>query len=127
MFEIDLKSRKTISEQITDNMRELILSGVLRKGERIPSVREMAKTLTVNPNTVQKAYRTLEELGYIYTSRGRGTFVTDAEEITADKTAVRQARIHLEDALSELYLLGISKKDAEDMISKALDERKEWK
>ena len=75
MFQIDLKSRKAIYEQVMDNFKRLIVTGVLTQDEKVPSVREMAKTLTVNPNTVQKAYRELENTGYFYTVLGQGSFI----------------------------------------------------
>jgi len=70
-----------------DNFKRLIVTGVVKQGEKVPSVRDMAKTLTVNPNTVQKAYRELESQGYIYTVLGQGSFISappkkgDAKEI----------------------------------------------
>jgi len=76
MFLIDLKSRKAIYEQVVDNFKRLIVTGVLKRNEKVPSVRDMAKTLTVNPNTVQKAYRELETQGYFYTVLGQGSFIT---------------------------------------------------
>ena len=76
MFQIDLKSRKAIYEQVMDNFKRLIVTGVLKQDEKVPSVREMAKSLTVNPNTVQKAYRELETQGYIYTVLGQGSFIS---------------------------------------------------
>ena len=88
MFQIDLKSRKAIYEQVLDNFKRLIVSGVLKQDEKVPSVRDMAKSLTVNPNTVQKAYRELENQGYIYTVLGQGSFISappdegDTKEIT---------------------------------------------
>jgi len=76
VFQIDLKSRKAIYEQVMDNFKRLIVTGVLKPDEKVPSVREMAKSLTVNPNTVQKAYRELETQGYIYTVLGQGSFIS---------------------------------------------------
>lgn len=76
LFQIDLKSRKAIYEQVTDNFKRLIITGVLKQDEKVPSVRDMAKTLTVNPNTVQKAYRELESQGYLYTVLGQGSFIS---------------------------------------------------
>jgi len=75
LFQIDLKSRKAIYEQVMDNFKRLIVTGVLKHDEKVPSIRDMAKTLTVNPNTVQKAYRELENQGYIYTVLGQGSFI----------------------------------------------------
>ena len=78
MFLIDLKSRKAIYEQIVDNFKRLIITGVLPPESKMPSVRELAAQLTVNPNTVQKAYRALEIQGYCYTVLGQGNFVAEA-------------------------------------------------
>ena len=78
MFQIDLKSRKAIYEQVVDNFKRLISTGVLKKDEKVPSVREMAKILTINPNTIQKAYRELENQGYFYTVLGQGNFISSA-------------------------------------------------
>jgi GntR family transcriptional regulator len=75
MFQIDLKSRKSIYGQIVDNIKELIRAGLLRGDEKLPSVRDLSGLLTVNPNTVQKAYRELERQGRVYTVSGLGTFV----------------------------------------------------
>ena len=85
MFLIDFKNRKSISDQIVDNVKGLVVSGVLRTDEKMPSVRELAEEITVNPNTVQKAYRILEGQGYIYSSQGRGTFVSDRSQIRVSK------------------------------------------
>lgn len=127
MFELDLKSRKSISEQIIDNIKELIVSDVLRAEEKLPSVREMAGTLTVNPNTVQKAYRALEQQGYIYISPGRGTFVADARSINASPADVQEAEMHMRESINKLFYLGMKRDEAEKLIKKILDERSDWK
>lgn len=94
MFQIDLKSRKAIYEQIVDNFKRLIVTGVLQKDEKVPSVRDMSKSLTVNPNTVQKAYRELENQGYIYTVLGQGSFIAEPpEEGNSKEIAAIYARI----------------------------------
>ena len=107
MFKIDLKNRKPIYVQVVDNFKRMIISGVLREGEKVPSVRDMAKTLGVNPNTVQKAYRELESRGYFYTVLGQGNF------ISAPPESARQEVIALYDALKqhvrELIFRGESK------------------
>ena len=76
MFQIDLKSRKAIYVQIIDNFKRLIVTGVLQPDDKVPSVRDLAQTITVNPNTVQKAYRELESQGYFYTVLGQGSFIS---------------------------------------------------
>ena len=78
MFQLDLKSRKSIHEQVVDNIKELIISGVLSPDEKLPSIRDISKTLTVNPNTIQKSYKELERQGFIYTLSGLGSFVSSS-------------------------------------------------
>ena len=80
MFKIDLKNRKPIYEQIVDNFKKLIIRGVLIENSKVQSVREMAKELGVNPNTVQKAYRELEGQSYFYTVLGQGNFIAAPPE-----------------------------------------------
>lgn len=127
MFAIDFKSRKSISDQIVDNFKELIVSGVLKPEDRIPSVRELAGEITVNPNTVQKAYHVLEQQGYIYTSRGRGTFVSDSGDGRASDEDVSQGRSMIKDGLDKLYYAGLTKEDAKAMLEELIDRREGWK
>lgn len=127
MFAIDLKSRKPISRQIIDNIKELIVSGVLAEDEKLPSVREMASYLTVNPNTVQKAFRILEQQGYIYMSPGRGTFVQSDAVKTHMHVEELETINHLEESLMKLYRLGISKAEAEVIIGRLLNAKKDWR
>ena len=126
MFELDMKSRKAISDQIIDNMKELIISGVLPADSRISSVRELAGQLLVNPNTVQKAYTILESQGYIYTVKGRGTFVSDTGTLRPDKRELQDAEHSLRDSISKLYHLGLSRQEARDIIDRIFDERSDW-
>lgn len=72
MLELNYRDARPIYEQIKDGLRRLILSDVIRQDEKLPSVRELASQLAINPNTIQKAYRELEQEGYVYTVSGRG-------------------------------------------------------
>ncbi|MBR4960828.1 MAG: GntR family transcriptional regulator [Clostridia bacterium] len=72
---VDLRDRKQLYEQLIDNIRKLILSGEIKPGEKLPSVRALAKELSINPNTIQKAYNELERQGVILTLPGRGSVV----------------------------------------------------
>jgi len=76
MLQLDFRDRRPLHEQIKEKIKTLIISGVLKPDERIPSVRELAQSLTVNPNTIQKAYKDLETEGFIYSIRAKGSFVT---------------------------------------------------
>ena len=125
MFQLDLKSRKSIYEQIVDNVKELIIMGVLKTEDKIPSVRELSKTLTVNPNTIQKAYRELEYQGYLYTVSGLGTFVSSPVEIQMDEKKIREVKDHIRGNIKELFYLGLSldmiKKLTEDLLEERSD------
>ena len=76
MIAIDVQSRKPIYEQIVERIETLIVSGVLAPDSQLPSVRTLAMELSINPNTIQKAYTMLEQEGFIYPIRGRGNFVS---------------------------------------------------
>jgi GntR family transcriptional regulator len=80
MFKIDLKNRKPIYEQVIENFKKLIIGGELVENSRVPSIRDMARELGVNPNTVQKAYRELETQKYFYTVMGQGSFIAAPPE-----------------------------------------------
>lgn len=75
MFELDLRSREPIYEQLIDKIKEHIIKHILKPDEQLPTVRVLASELTINPNTIQKAYRELENRGYIYSVPGKGNFV----------------------------------------------------
>ncbi len=81
MIALNYRDSRPIYEQIKDNLRRLILSGGIAPDEKLPSVRELASQLAINPNTIQRAYRELESEGYIYTVAGKGSFAGDLHEI----------------------------------------------
>ena len=75
MITLDYADRRPIYEQVMEKMKDLILLGVLETDSQLPSVRELAMDLSINPNTVQRAYAELERQGVIYCVKGRGNFV----------------------------------------------------
>lgn len=127
MFQLDLKSRKTIYEQVVDNLKELIIAEVLKPEDKLPSVRELSKTLTVNPNTIQKAYRELEYQGYVYTVTGLGTFVAVPKKTAISPVQVEEIRNRMKNDLRELYFLGLNFEEIKKMVLQLLDERGENK
>lgn len=74
MLTINYRDTRPIYEQIMDELRKMIISGVFAPDEKLPSVRELAQQLAINPNTIQRAYRELEASGYIYSMAGKGNF-----------------------------------------------------
>lgn len=81
MIFIDYKDARPIYEQVVERFKTLILKGVLLPDEKMPSVRNLAVELSINPNTIQRAYAELERQGYIYTVKGRGNFVSDSRQL----------------------------------------------
>ena len=80
MIQINYRDSRPIYEQIKDGIRKLIVQGIMQNNEKLPSVRELATSLTINPNTIQRAYRELEAEGYVYTVKGKGCFVAGIPE-----------------------------------------------
>lgn len=119
MFKIDLKSKKSIYEQVVDGFKDEIISGVRAADSKIPSVRELAASLTVNPNTIQKAYTELEKQGYIYSVSGRGNFVS-GEIKEADPKLVEDTFSKMEMLVRELKFLGLTAADVQKGFEKIL-------
>ena len=102
MITLDYADRRPIYEQVVEKMKDLILLGVLVTDEQLPSVRELAMDLSINPNTVQRAYAELERQGVIYCVKGRGNFVASISTVK-DK--------HKEEVKTRLLeLVGMAKK-----------------
>ena len=80
-FHLDYRDPLPIYEQLKQECKRLILSGIIAPGEKLPSVRELAGSLSINPNTIQRAYMQLEQEGLIYPVKGKGNFIADSEEV----------------------------------------------
>ena len=116
MFTIDLKNRKPIYEQVIENFKKRIISGELTENTRVPSIRDMARELGVNPNTVQKAYRELETQKYFYTVIGQGSFIASPPEGEKSKE-IKSLYEKLTSIVSELIFRGESKGEINLFIS----------
>ena len=81
MIQLNYRDSRPIYEQIKDGLRKLVVTGAVKKDEKLPSVRELATQLSINPNTIQKAYRELEQEGYIYTIAGRGSYAAERADV----------------------------------------------
>ena len=103
MVHLDYRDAKPIYTQIVENFRAQIASGILQPGEKLPSVRELAQNLSINPNTIQRAYRELEMGGYIQTVPGKGCFVCGGVE-GPDWS-------NLDKAVSQLLSQGVSREE----------------
>ncbi len=116
MIHLDYRDARPIYGQIIDGIKEQISAGVLKPGDKLPSVRELAASLTINPNTIQRAYRLLEFNGWIVTIPGKGCFVCENEksreqEITRWYTA-------FDEATAALLALGITREQMTERLRK---------
>lgn len=118
MFNLDLSSRTPIYEQLYNNVVRLISSGALKAGDKLPPVRALACDLSVNPNTVSKAYKLLEQDGYIYSSVGKGSFIAD--NLNSLETQKQLALEKLGDALSSAVKLGLTREEIQNAVNYAL-------
>lgn len=118
MFNINTTSDKPIYEQIIDNIKELSFKKILKPEDKLPSVRQMASMLSVNPNTVSKAYQELERQKITQTVRGRGTFMSRNTEIAIDDDRRVKALENLTNEIIELGHLGFEKDEIIDEINK---------
>ena len=106
MVHLNYRDARPIYSQIVDGYREQILSGVLQTGDKLPSVRELASQLAINPNTIQRAYRELEMQGWIATVAGKGCFVCG---IPAEETPENTLLADFDKAVAALISMGYTR------------------
>ncbi len=107
LISLDYQSRTPIYEQIVNNIEKYVAVGILKEKEQIPSIREMASSLGVNPNTVKKAYDILENKKVIQTISTKGTFISDDTKHTTKIKIDREIEI-IKDKIQELMKMGMS-------------------
>ena len=106
MISINYRDPRPIYEQVRDALRQLIVSGSLPSDQKLPSVRELASSLAINPNTIQRAYRELEQEGYICTVPGKGSFACARTDVDEER---KSALLHqFDETVGELLYLGVS-------------------
>lgn len=122
MFVIDPMSRTPIYEQLCSQVEKLILVDVLAAGDQLPSVRTLSCTLSINPNTVQKAYTDLTQKGILCAVPGKGCFVA-ADAVSILKSGSRERLRVFEDTVRDLKLAGISKEELFRLVETVYTER----
>lgn len=110
MFQIDTMSRIPIYEQLVEQVEYFVLNGILKEGEQIPSVRNLSVQLSINPNTIQKAYFELDKRRIIRSVPGRGCFITESARETLSSKK-REQLTDLRELINELALAGVSKEE----------------
>ena len=114
MILLDYKDRRPIYEQVVSKFEELMLLGAMKENEPLPSVRSLAMELSINPNTIQRAYVELERQGYIYTVKGKGSFV--AENSVMKEKRKKDLLIQVSEVIDEAIRLGISGEEIKNMV-----------
>lgn len=120
VFQLDYSDARPLYEQIKERFKTLIIRGVLASNQQLPSVREMASNLTLNPNTIQKAYRDLEAEGYIYSVRGKGNFAAVLSPALKGEEQM-QLKKQLTDALTAMQNLGVPLETALQWVKAAYE------
>ena len=105
MLNLDYRDARPIYEQVKDGLRRLMVTGVIREGEKLPSVRTMASTLAINPNTIQRAYEALESEGYLCSVPGKGSFA--APHTGVDRGRKEELLQVFDRTAAELLFLGV--------------------
>ncbi|MBM6926503.1 GntR family transcriptional regulator [Pseudoflavonifractor phocaeensis] len=106
MIQLNYRDARPIYQQVKDGLRHLVVTGALQAGDKLPSVRALATSLAINPNTIQRAYEALEQEGYLYTVSGKGSFASPQ----ADVNAARRERLlrDFDSSATELLFLGMT-------------------
>ncbi len=120
MITIDYKDRRPIYEQIVSSIEDLAVRGVLEPDSQLPSVRQLAVELSINPNTIQRAYSQLEKTGVIYSAKGKGNFVAaDPKRLREEK--VEQILQEMEKLLRQALALGVGRERMENWLHSLLE------
>ena len=116
MLNLDDRDARPIYEQVRDGLRRLMVSGIIQEGEQLPTVRAMATSLAINPNTIQRAYELLEAEGYVSSVPGKGSFAAPHHQVDS---ARRDGLLRtFDETATELFFLGLSADALSQRLSK---------
>ena len=116
MISLNYRDSRPIYEQIRDGLRKLIVTGAMQPDEKLPSVRALAQQLSINPNTIQRAYNELESEGYIYSVPGKGSFASG--DTGAEERRKQELLAQLRELTAELKSLGVSGEELAALVRK---------
>lgn len=123
MLNLNFRDTKPIYIQIKDGIKKLIITGAICADEKVPSVRELAESLAINPNTIQKAYKELETEGYLYSVSGRGTFASS--DVIAEPGRKKELMRDFEEVTEELLYLTVTSQELKNCIDEIAKRRME--
>ena len=126
-MDIDFNAAYPIYEQVIEELKKELVRGELKAGDKLPSQRKLARKIDVNPNTVQRAYREMEQRGLVETKRGRGTFIKDDDKVMIE-IKKEMAESAVKEFLDEMISLGFDKENIVKKINENLKRRQddEW-
>ena len=118
MIQLNYRDARPIYEQVKDGLRHLVVTGALQAGDKLPSVRALASSLAINPNTIQRAYESLEQEGYLHTVAGKGP--------QSDVNAARREGLlkQFDASAAELLFLGMTPEELSTRLEEAAGRRK---
>lgn len=114
MININFRDSRPIYEQVKTTLRKLIVSGAMSPDEKLPSVRELASQLVINPNTIQRAYRELEQEGYIISIPGKGSYANLSAQV--DEGRKKELLTAMDEIVAELLYLGVTPDELDQRI-----------
>ena len=117
MIQLNYRDARPIYLQVKDGLRHLVITGAIQEGEQLPSVRALAASLAINPNTIQRAYEALEQEGYLRAEAGRGVFASKAGDDAGGRRELLLKQ--LDEAVSELLFLGMTPVELAARVSAA--------
>ena len=117
---IDYKDRRPIYEQVVEKFQQMIICGVMEADSPMPSVRNLAMELSLNPNTIQRAYQELEREGYIYTIKGKGSFVSESSQAADSKR--EEIKRELGECVNKALSIGIHPQQLEVMLQDCIND-----
>lgn len=123
MILLDYKDRRPVYEQIVDKFQQMILCGALQQGEPMPSVRSLAMELSLNPNTVQRAYQELERAGYIYSIKGKGSFVSSTGDAAESKR--KELMEEFKSCVEKALAAGVKDNELTEILTECIEKRQE--
>lgn len=106
MIHLDYRDSRPIYQQVKDNLRRMMVTGALNAGDKLPSVRALAGQLSINPNTIQRAYAELEAEGYVVSVTGKGNFVAEGD--TQNQARRQELLAKMRPMMEELKALGMT-------------------
>ena len=121
MISLNYRDARPIYEQVKDGLRHLVVTGAILPGDKLPSVRALATSLAINPNTIQRAYEALEGEGYLYSVAGKGSFAAEQKNVDGSRRATLLSRF--DEVAAELVFLGMTVPELAERLKRMKNEK----